>query len=209
VRRLPYFARELLGNYSPDDRFVYVSDGGHYDNLGLLELLRRRCRTIYCVDASGDGAVARTLAEAATLAYEELGVTLKVNGAPLARLPADAHEAHPQLRALQGRLAAGCVVTGEIKYPTGAQVTGVGRLILGKAVLTSDLPFSLQAYAAQDSTFPGDSTADQWFDADQFDAYAALGRWIGDKMVDACGARRQAVDNGAVSSPARTPASTL
>ena len=50
-------------------------------------------------------------------------------------------------------------------------------------MLAPDLPFPLQAYAGKDPTFPTDSTADQWFDADQFDAYAALGDWIGDKMV--------------------------
>ena len=48
----------------------------------------------------------------------------------------------------------------------------------------SSEPFPLQAYAGKDPTFPTDSTADQWFDADQFDAYAALGDWIGDKMVN-------------------------
>src|SRR5262249_10254083 len=33
---------------------VYISDGGHYDNLGLLTLLRARCSEIWCVDAEPD-----------------------------------------------------------------------------------------------------------------------------------------------------------
>lgn len=40
---------EMLGVQGPN---MYVSDGGHYDNLGLITLLHARCETIWCVDAS-------------------------------------------------------------------------------------------------------------------------------------------------------------
>ena len=33
---------------------VYVTDGGHIENLGLYELLRRRCKLIVVVDAEAD-----------------------------------------------------------------------------------------------------------------------------------------------------------
>ena len=42
---------DLVGLYGPR---MYISDGGHYDNLGILALLRARCQTIYCVDAGSD-----------------------------------------------------------------------------------------------------------------------------------------------------------
>lgn len=49
-----WFLRELTGVLPADRRYVYGSDGGHLDNLGLLEPVRRRCRTILLIDASGD-----------------------------------------------------------------------------------------------------------------------------------------------------------
>ncbi|MBA3606831.1 MAG: hypothetical protein H0W46_12840, partial [Acidimicrobiia bacterium] len=52
--RFGYLFKEILGWYDPADRFVFVADGGHWENLGLVELLRRRAATILCIDASGD-----------------------------------------------------------------------------------------------------------------------------------------------------------
>ncbi|WP_203930281.1 hypothetical protein [Virgisporangium ochraceum] len=180
VRRVTYYVRELLGSYPPDERFVYVSDGGHYENLGLVELLRRRCTTIYCVDATGDSSIAQTLAEAATLAYEELGVDLTIDGERLARRSAGAGVSpNAQLRSLEARYATQSTVRGRIRYPDGT----TGRLIVGKAVLTRETPYEVRAYAVRSDRFPSDSTADQWFDVDQFDAYRALGWHIGRQMA--------------------------
>src|SRR5688572_33341177 len=69
--RLP--PRSTLFPYTTLFRSLYVSDGGHYDNLGLVELLRRGCRTIYCFDAGG-GRTSGALADAIALARTELNV---------------------------------------------------------------------------------------------------------------------------------------
>ncbi len=48
-------AKEIFGLYRPKrDPFVYVADGGHRDNLGLSELLRKTPKVAFVVDASGD-----------------------------------------------------------------------------------------------------------------------------------------------------------
>ena len=44
--------KELLGNMTDRDPFVYLSDGGHFDNLGAYELFRRRCHVVIISDAS-------------------------------------------------------------------------------------------------------------------------------------------------------------
>jgi hypothetical protein len=49
-----YYALETLGRLSEETRNVYLTDGGHFDNLGLYELLKRRCRLIVAVDAEAD-----------------------------------------------------------------------------------------------------------------------------------------------------------
>ncbi|MGW3231655.1 hypothetical protein [Kitasatospora sp. NPDC001095] len=79
VRRLPYQLRELIGRFPADDRFLLTTDGGHYENLGLVELLRHRVRTAVCIDASGDAGYATNLAAAITLAREELGVAITLH----------------------------------------------------------------------------------------------------------------------------------
>ncbi|WP_051754909.1 hypothetical protein [Kitasatospora purpeofusca] len=76
VRRLSYQLREAFGRYPMDARFLLTTDGGHYENLGLVELLRHGVRTAVCVDASGDSAFAGSLAAAITLAREELGIAI-------------------------------------------------------------------------------------------------------------------------------------
>jgi hypothetical protein len=56
-----------------------ITDGAHYDNLGLVELVRHRCRTIFCIDASGDTPpFPQTLNQAIALAWEELGVKISL-----------------------------------------------------------------------------------------------------------------------------------
>ena len=61
--RLGHLFNEIFGIYAPNDEQVFVSDGGHVENLGLLELLQAATRsglhpdhphTIISIDASGD-----------------------------------------------------------------------------------------------------------------------------------------------------------
>ena len=84
-RRVPrpsYLLRELLGQNRVDDRFLYVSDGGHYENLGLVELLRRGCTEVYCFDAGGGTSTAE-LGDAIALARSELGVEIDIDASAL------------------------------------------------------------------------------------------------------------------------------
>ena len=45
-RRLGYLVKEMLQVYDPDDLYVYITDGGHWENLGVIELIRRQCAEI-------------------------------------------------------------------------------------------------------------------------------------------------------------------
>ena len=80
----PYFLREIANRYPRDGKFLYVSDGGHWENLGLVELLRRGCTEIVCVNAGGDHQDSfGTIAEAIALAREELSVEIDLDPTPL------------------------------------------------------------------------------------------------------------------------------
>src|SRR5262249_8049069 len=50
---VPFFS-ELLGMTSETNKYVYLSDGGHFENLALYEMVRRRCRFIVVSDAGCD-----------------------------------------------------------------------------------------------------------------------------------------------------------
>ncbi|MFI2606702.1 hypothetical protein [Kitasatospora sp. NPDC018619] len=198
VRRLPYLLRELVGRFPADDRFLLTTDGGHYENLGLVELLRHRVRTAVCIDASGDAGYAANLAAAITLAREELGIAITLHQPELlipgsaADRPAEgeARADGPPLRGLaaqlSARLSARAVVTGTIRYPDLGEGPGAvrhGRLVVLQAVLTPDMPYELHAYATANRAFPNDRTSDQWFDHQQFDAYQTLGRHLGEQAA--------------------------
>lgn len=188
-----------------DDRFLLTTDGGHYENLGLVELLRHRVRTAVCIDASGDAPAAASLAAAITLAREELGIVITLHEPDLL-IPGSTDRPLRGLAArLAERLSARAVITGDIRYPDPFDVPGGdvhgrpggdahghgdgdewrhhGTLIVVQAVLTPGMPYELHAYAAANAAFPNDSTSDQWFDHRQFDAYQTLGRHLGEQAA--------------------------
>jgi hypothetical protein len=193
IRGGGYLYREILGINNKDARLVQVTDGGHYDNSGLVEALRRRCGFIICVDGGGDAPpLATGLADAIRLAEYELGVTitLKMTGeysleniAPGSGKQFDDDDAFASLKT---RLSRGTVVSGMIKYPPCAGYTSThGTLIFAKAVLTQQCPAWLLAYAASKDglIFPHDPTSDQWFTEAQFAAYTELGRIMADEVL--------------------------
>jgi len=199
-RRLSYFAREIFAIHPSTSRLLLCTDGGHYDNLGLMELLRRRCKVIYCIDASGASQpLADALAGAITLAREELGVEITLTNQVLNLVPGGRHQLEPAspLTNLNTRLSKSQVAIGLITYPevarrresqgraprSGKEPSSYpeehGQLIFAQAVLTPDLPYQLLDFPQNDSAFPHDSTGDQFFNAGQFDAYQTLGYFLG------------------------------
>jgi hypothetical protein len=174
-----YLLKELLGRNSINDPFLYVSDGGHYENLGLVELLRRGSTHVYCFDASGGEPLA-ALGDAVALARSELGVEIT--------FPPDELEALRE----DGACAQKATATGAIMYP-GREP---GRLVYAPTVMTEGLPIDVQAFRATDKHFPRHSTLDQFFTDQKFEAYRVLGYHAGSAAV----AAMEAAD-GAASPP--------
>ena len=208
VRGAGYFYRELFGIHKSDSRLLQVTDGGHYENLGLVEALRRRCRLIYCIDGSGDlPPLLSGFEEAVRLAESELGVTIipdPIPAPPAHDEPAVAGEVRPDglrfapeelapgsairfpqanpFQSLNDRLTAGAVMRAKICYP---EASGVGKddtgvLIFAKATLWKELPGWVLTHAASkgNENFPHDGTGNQWFNEAQFAAYIEVGRRI-------------------------------
>jgi hypothetical protein len=158
---------EAAGRLSYRSTWMYVTDGGHYDNLGLVEALRRGASNIVVLDASGDKADTWfTLGSAIALARTDAGVDIKLDPATMVR---------------GGRgLAPGQVVHpwahGRFRRPQPVPgLPAEGDIWVCKLGWWAGAPWDVVAYAKSHSTFPGDSTVEQLYDAPEFEAYQQLG----------------------------------
>jgi Patatin-like phospholipase len=165
---------ELLGNTNDHSRFLYLSDGGHFENLGIYELVRRRCKLIVACDASCDEQCALTdFHNAMERCRTDFGVTITLNDDSLLK------PTGPQ-GALRSKRH---FVKGTIHYP-GVRAEQ-GRIIYIKSTLVDADPEDVLAYNNMNPHFPHDTTANQWFDESHFENYRALGKAAGMAAVDA------------------------
>jgi hypothetical protein len=162
-----YLIKEMLGWNTINDRYLYVTDGGHYDNLGLVELLRRGCTEIYCFDASG-GTSLSSLGDAIALARSELEV--EITGFDPKHLRED-----------KDRLAKRSCALGKIVYPNGLS----GVLVYVPTVVTPSAPQDVQTFRMHDSAFPHHSTFDQLYTDQKFEAYRELGAHACEEAIEA------------------------
>jgi phosphate/sulfate permease len=177
-----YLLYELIGLNQVSDRYLYVTDGGHYENLGLVELLRRGCTEIYCLDASGvgrDGTQFEALGEAIALARSELGVDV--------RFDTEKDERNPEklVPDKESQTAERDVITGTILYPPGPdEEEGLeGKLIYVRNTMTAKAPWDVRAHHEADPRFPNNPTVDQLYTDQKFEAYRALGAQAGARAV--------------------------
>jgi hypothetical protein len=156
-----YLLSELFGRTQHSSPFVYLSDGGHFENLGLYELVRRRCACIVAIDAGEDGkSQFGDLGSAIRKCYADFGVIIDIHAEDLEN---------------------GYSAVGRVLYPDAPE----GCLIYLKPRLTGSEPADLLNYKCTHPGFPHESTADQWFDESQFESYRKLGHHIGKAVFDA------------------------
>ena len=167
----PLFS-ELFGEVGCDSRWINLSDGGHFENLGIYELVRRRVGLIVVTDVAEDRDYHfDDLAMAARKLYVDFGVRLEIDAEALNAIRAPAKEFSNSTWAL-----------GRIHYPECECAPGI--LIYVKSALTKDVPVDIRQYRDAHPAFPHESTADQWFDEDQFEAYRHLGQRIGEAVCE-------------------------
>ena len=154
---------EAFGTMHLDGRWLYVTDGGHYENLGLVEALRRRPDLVIVLDASADGStLAGTLGQAVALARTECGVQLDLDPRPTRPGP--------------DGLSSTATVLGSFCYPDDPATRH--PVVYARLAVPEDAPWDVQAYRSAHPSFPTDSTLQQLYDADEFEAYRALGAHV-------------------------------
>ena len=166
-----YFLAELLGLLSEQRKSVYLTDGGHIENLGLYELLKRQCRVIIAVDAEADREMAfgsfNTLVRYARI---DLGIEIDLPWQQIADKSLATGSAIDEKGEAPKSKGPHCAV-GQITYGDGRKAI----LVYIKSSLTGDENDYVFHYKRRYSAFPQETTLDQMFSEEQFEAYRALG----------------------------------
>lgn len=160
-----FLFREMFGQIDEASSFVNLSDGGHLENLGVYELLKRRCKYIIVCDGERDpdlnfGALAKLM----RYAKIDLGIDIEIDLEELRKRSDGFSKAHCAL--------------GKVFYPPSPSGDGdrqVGYLVYIKSSLAGDEPESIREYRSSHEDFPHQSTGDQFFDEAQFESYRSLG----------------------------------
>jgi len=155
-----YLLKEAVGRLRANRNFVNVSDGGHIENLGVYELLRRRCKVIISVDSEADpemrfGGLLRLV----TYARVDLGIHIDIDLSPIRSGESGWSQDH--------------YVVGKILYGGDAEETGT--FIYIKSSMTGDEDEALRDYKHGCPSFPHEPTANQFFTETQFESYRRLG----------------------------------
>jgi hypothetical protein len=163
---LRYLLTELFGRTDFSRPFVHLSDGGHAENLGLYQLVKRGCPFVVVADATADPRpVFDDLARSMRQCRIDLGIEIEIDLDPLRPDPAT-------------RKSAQAWALGKIHYEAVDPTARPGVLLYLKATLTGSLPSDVASFAHAYPTFPHDSTANQWFTEQQFESYRLLGQSV-------------------------------
>lgn len=157
--------REMTGiAMSEKQKWVNLSDGGHIENMGVYELLRRRCKFIISVDGESDPQ--STFQGHLTLVrHAQIDFGIRIDS-KLNELRPDATSKYSQSHAMFSR----------IHYPAqGGREAGTGLVLYIKLSVTGNESELIRRYRLLHTDFPHQTTLDQFFDEEQFEAYRELG----------------------------------
>jgi hypothetical protein len=173
---LRYLLAELFGYTNDTSNYVALSDGGFFDNMGLYELVRRRCSTIVICDGEADeNTTFEGLGLAVTKARIDFGVEITFPEQALDDLAPNNET---------GR-AARHFARGTIRYPAppGGDPEDprfTGDILYLKTAFVGDEPIDIRHYKREHPDFPQESTINQWFTEPQFESYRRLGQLTAD-----------------------------
>jgi hypothetical protein len=163
----PLFA-ELFGLTSDSAEHVNLSDGGHFENLALYEMVLRRCRRIVVIDAGCDPQYGfEDLGNAVRKILIDFGIRIEFDDHFDFRSYKDQKTSKSTCRHF---------ALGTIHYDDVDEGAPHGDLLYIKPVLTGDESRDVLHYATVDETFPQQPTlTDQNYDESQFESYRRLG----------------------------------
>lgn len=174
--------------HGPTRRLWYLSDGGHIENSGLYELLRRRVRFMIMVDGTHDpGYIFDDLAALVRRARLDFGASFDWID------PASASIEPPQW--LTDWIDARALASMESLKREGPHSAALARigfrddaeaecwlLVVKGCLAPADMPLDVRCYATLNGDFPNQSTLDQFLSDEQWESYRVLGEQIGNRI---------------------------
>jgi hypothetical protein len=165
---------EAFGLTDDSNPYVYLSDGGHFENLGLYEMVLRRCHYIVVSDAGQDPLCSFSdLGGAVRKIRIDLGIPIDFG--PMSIFARSNKKS-------QNKRGRSCAI-GKILYSVvdGPEVKD-GVLIYIKPACYGEEPRDIYEYFKSSVLFPHESTADQFFTESQFESYRMLGAYTIEKL---------------------------
>ena len=185
----PGISSEIFrGGMTEESRNIQLSDGGHYENLALYEMIRRKLDLIIVSDGGADPNFNfDDLANCIEKVRVDFGVKINFpeeygihNILPKTAIETEANKNFIEKYAIAERGYA----IGDIYYDGDDDSSKKpGTLIYLKLAMINDLPTDLFSYKGLHSDFPHQSTSDQFFDEKQFEAYRELGYRVAKQML--------------------------
>lgn len=161
---------EAFGLTDDTKPYVYLSDGGHFENLGLYEMVLRRCRYIVVCDAGHDPECHfEDLGNAIRKIRIDLGITVTID---------QYANILPRSRKETGKYCA----KGRVVYSDVDAGAPDGTLIYIKPTFSGSESADIYNYAMEHQAFPHEPTSNQWFNESQFESYRMLGCHIIDEI---------------------------
>ena len=164
---------EMLGRTTDDSAYVYLSDGGHFENLGIWQMIQRRCRYILVSDASCDD----------DYAFDDLGNAIRQVRIDFG-VPIVFERGCRMDREHQGNGNPHYAVARILYSAVDGPEAEDGFLVYVKATLCGGEPIDVLNYSRANPSFPHESTAQQWFSEAQFESYRILGFHAVQEMAD-------------------------
>lgn len=173
---------EAFGLTDDENKYVYLTDGGHFENLGIFEMVLRRCHLIVISDAAADPDYNfGDLGNAIRKVRIDLGVPIEFTSMPIFSQDSKDYDKKKGMYWAIGRIRYSCI-DGNVQD---------GLLIYIKPAVYGSEPGDVLEYKKSHPTFPHQSTADQFFDEPQFESYRILGSHVMDQM---CGSGDGEID---------------
>ncbi len=173
----------LRRGYRSDSTFVELTDGGHFDNLGIYELVRRRLDLIVVLDSEEDPKTSMAaLASVCQRVMEDFNVVIQI-GDQADKLAPASNLGYPN----EAKFTDRSFFIANIAYSVHPVYGDArkGTLVYVKSNMLKELRFPVKGYKAQNPDFPNQPTMDQFFEPAQFEAYRELGFSSVDAVVKA------------------------
>lgn len=177
---LPTLFAEMFARFpGKKSLFWYLSDGGHFENTGVYPLLKRRVKTIVVADCGADPEFRfddlENLVRKARIDY---AITIAFETTP--------NQNFTPLYHLKKGVTAAPLIKATILYPQQGDIPEMeGTLIVVKPHLLNDMGLDTERYATRHGDFPQQTTGDQFFDEEQWEAYHQLGLQAGKAITSA------------------------